>query len=267
MKRNIHKLLSLSVMVFCSANFIHAQVSITGTGTVYSQSFDGFISSGSSTWSDNSTLSNWYADKSGSGTLNIAADNGSSSTVSLYSYGATSSGDRAFGALPGTTGNGNLMVGLRMKNNTGFDIERMDDASGEFVKIAFVEGAGNSASAQSYSYMDACLANKAYYRIRQVDFNGEAHYSKVLLAERKEDKTIAFYPNPVSERLVMQWGSDEVLGSSIKLYDLFGKEYQVPALQLSPNSIQLDVSSLKRGGYMLSWVSGNQVNTKKILMN
>jgi len=101
---------------------MQAQVSITSVGQTYSQNFNVLPPSGSTTWSNNSTLSSWYADRSsGNGTISFYSDNGATSSNGLYSYG-TDANDRALGALPGNPGVGNLTLGLRMKNNSGATI-------------------------------------------------------------------------------------------------------------------------------------------------
>ncbi|MDP1581445.1 MAG: PEP-CTERM sorting domain-containing protein [Candidatus Didemnitutus sp.] len=92
------------------------QVSITASGT-YTQNFDTLISSSSATWTDNSTLANWYAQRSGTGTT-IAADTGSGTGGNLYSYGSTSASDRALGSLgSGNAAAGHFAWGVTFQNN------------------------------------------------------------------------------------------------------------------------------------------------------
>ena len=101
---------------------VQAQVSITSVGQTYSQNFNSLPSSGTTTWSNNSNLSSWYADRSsGSGAISFYSDSGVSASDGLYSYGSDAS-DRALGALPGNPGVGNLSLGLRIKNNSSSTI-------------------------------------------------------------------------------------------------------------------------------------------------
>ena len=108
------------IAAFFIANFAGAQIAMS-SGT-YSQNFDSLADSGSAnTWTDNSTLPGWYASKSVSPNdiTNYIANTGSLTTGSLYSYGATSSANRALGVLvSGSTGN--IAFGLRFTNDTAF---------------------------------------------------------------------------------------------------------------------------------------------------
>ena len=88
-------LYSYKVLVFVFLLYTltsYAQISMTATGG-YSQNFDTLPSSGSVNWADNSTLTSWFAQRSGMGT-EITADWGSSSAGNLYSYGSKSQTDR-----------------------------------------------------------------------------------------------------------------------------------------------------------------------------
>ncbi|MCU0432714.1 MAG: hypothetical protein MUC87_04605 [Bacteroidia bacterium] len=62
-------------------------------------------------------------------------------------------------------------------NNARFEIER--SADGEiFARIGTVAGAGTTSQPQQYSYFDAAAPEGiVYYRLKQVDFNGDYEYS------------------------------------------------------------------------------------------
>ncbi len=93
-----------------------AQVLMTGAGS-YSQDFNTLITSGTATWTDNSTLANWYGQRSGTGTT-IIAGNGSTNTGGLYSFGTGTTSDRAFGDL-GSGTPANLAMGVQFQNTSG----------------------------------------------------------------------------------------------------------------------------------------------------
>jgi predicted extracellular nuclease len=90
--------------------------------SAYSQNFNSLISSGSTTWTNGSTLSGWYSTRSGTGT-SIVANDGSSNGGNLYSYGTTST-DRALGSV-GSNGAGNFLWGARFFNDTGSTISTL----------------------------------------------------------------------------------------------------------------------------------------------
>ena len=86
----------------------------------YAQNFDSLATSGTSNpWTDNSTLSGWYASKALGGPLTTyRADNGN--TGALYSYGVAGVSnltDRALGSTSSGTP-GTIAFGLRFTNDT-----------------------------------------------------------------------------------------------------------------------------------------------------
>ena len=65
-------------------------------------------------------------------------------------------------------------------NNSYFNIERSVDAT-TFEVVGKLQGAGNSVSIKNYSYLDLKpLPKTSYYRLKQVDNNGEYKYSTII---------------------------------------------------------------------------------------
>ena len=94
-----------------------APVPITGAGS-YSQDFDMLPASGSTTWTDDSTLPGWYSQRSGSSGTSIEANAGTSGA--LYSYGTGSTPERALGSIgSGTATAGNFAHGVQLQNTSG----------------------------------------------------------------------------------------------------------------------------------------------------
>ncbi|HET9765629.1 MAG TPA: hypothetical protein VFS60_02205, partial [Thermoanaerobaculia bacterium] len=54
-----------------------AQVSLTTLGSPYTQNFDTLLTSGSTTWTNNSTIPGWFHARTGTG-ITIVANDGSS---------------------------------------------------------------------------------------------------------------------------------------------------------------------------------------------
>ena len=92
-----------------------APVPVSGTGS-YSQDFDTLPASGSATWADDSTIAGWYSQRSGTVT-DMKAGTGSDTGGGLYSYGSTSSGERALGAI-GSGAAGSFAHGLLIQNSS-----------------------------------------------------------------------------------------------------------------------------------------------------
>ena len=87
-------------------------------------------------------------------------------------------------------------------NNSHFELERSTDGV-EFVQIATIEGNGSTTSESNYEYKDYFISSDlTYYRLNQVDFNGEVTQSNIVVANAApvdEFKILTIYPNPSSE--------------------------------------------------------------------
>ncbi len=67
------------------------------------------------------------------------------------------------------------------RNNCCFEVERSKDA-GAFERIGSVAGMGQSNTLHSYVYDDSySLPGPVYYRLRQIDFNGQFSFSPVIV--------------------------------------------------------------------------------------
>jgi PEP-CTERM motif len=105
---------------------LSAQAQVSLTGTAYTQNFDNLATSGTANvWTDNSTLTGWYASQAGGSVTTFPgtyrAGDGSVNTGALYSFGTGTSTDRALGSVSSGTP-GTLAYGVRLQNNTGSTI-------------------------------------------------------------------------------------------------------------------------------------------------
>jgi hypothetical protein len=83
----------------------------------YSQNFNGLANTGTSNvWTDDATIAGWYSTR----TVYIASP-GSSTTGALYSFGTTSSSERALGSVA-SGGTGTVRFGARFVNDTGLAV-------------------------------------------------------------------------------------------------------------------------------------------------
>lgn len=109
-------------------------------------------------------------------------------------------------------------------NNKGFEIERSADAR-NWTRIDFVGSravGGNSNWQLLYSYTDAAPLNgNNYYRLKQVDLDGQHIYSQVKHAvARKATVSVTLTPNPVRHELKVKGLSGK---SMITVSNAFGQ--------------------------------------------
>ena len=112
-------------------------------------------------------------------------------------------------------------------NNKGFEIERRT-ATGEFTKIAFVNGNGTTTESKTYAYVDKDVHDGRYsYRLRQIDFDGESSLSKTIEVNVNIIEKFNLeqnYPNPFNPSTVIKYQIPQLGLITIKIYNMLGKE-------------------------------------------
>ncbi len=156
------------------------------------------------------------------------------------------------------------------KNNDYFSIERSSNG-GEYTEIGRVIGSGNSTSSKFYKFSDPSpLAPIGYYRLKQMDFDGEFEYSKIVTVKRYGKDQLTVYPNPASPgemqlQLPLQTGDYEIRITSVTgTNQLLHKGVMT---SIEENVIALDPeSALKPGVYILRLITTDQDQVMKIVI-
>ncbi len=121
-------------------------------------------------------------------------------------------------------------------NNEGFEIER--SSSGQlFNKIGFVKGSGTINKFKNYAYtdIDAFAQNEvAYYRLKQIDFDGKFNYSSVILVNDFKGvfDQISAIPNPFNSTFAIRMISNYKIDAEIVITDIQGKTVFMKKVEL-----------------------------------
>jgi len=159
-------------------------------------------------------------------------------------------------------------------NNSHFDIERQFGAS-QFTKIGRLEGFGTTSSTKDYQFEDYDISKPGvyYYRLRQVDYNGNEDLSGVIAIVVKDPnraKSVGIYPNPVLSDLNLQLSTQNHIGDiSIELFDATGKLVMTEELSIHDQSefVQhtMDVGKLSEGVYNISIKIGAETISRQFI--
>jgi hypothetical protein len=140
-------------------------------------------------------------------------------------------------------------------NNKQFDIEASYDGV-LFKKIGTVPGNINSASSLNYTFDDLDFFNpgKNYYRLKQIDLDGNYKFSSVVVVSVDEAKqsSVSIYPNPASNRIII--GIKQPSGNNLQLQmtDITGRLVWFKTLPGNNNSIPVNLPQLTKGIYIVS---------------
>ncbi len=111
-------------------------------------------------------------------------------------------------------------------NNSHFNIQRSTNSI-DFKNIASVAGKGNSTSVNNYSFNDVVdQTSNLYYRLQQVDVDGKATFSSIVLIKFSKNGSmdISIYPNPVVDANFTIAVKDAPVGKyQIAITDVSGK--------------------------------------------
>ena len=113
-------------------------------------------------------------------------------------------------------------------NNMGFEIERRFK-NGDWKKIGFSKGHGTATQKIYYTFDDLTLSEQGfiYYRLKQIDYNGDFHYSKeveVIYGEIPENYAIQQnYPNPFNPSTKVTFSLPEENKVVIKVFNAMGE--------------------------------------------
>ena len=145
-------------------------------------------------------------------------------------------------------------------NNNGYHVERQS-GNGTWASLDFVKG-NNKAS--TYTFEDKDPLSISYYRLRQVDFDGKETLSKVVSVSQILKGSIGIFPNPTSDKVnITLSDNDRLESTTVAVYNLIGK--QVLVQKTTANTLELDMSSLAKGTYLLKINTNNSIYTKKII--
>ena len=132
-------------------------------------------------------------------------------------------------------------------DNTGFDVERKQAGSpqsavGNFEKIGFIPGAGNSNSQKDYSFIDYGLSKsgKYFYRLKQISSDGSFKYSP----EVEVDVTIILqyslnqnYPNPFNPSTKISYSIPKDGFVKMILFNVLGEQVETLVSEFQSSGI------------------------------
>ena len=156
-------------------------------------------------------------------------------------------------------------------NNKGFEVERSLNGV-EFEAIGFVKGNGNSGAINRYNFTDARVleinrGSDVYYRLKQVDFDGNYEYSNVVLLGSEEGSDISLYPNPFVSTAGVYVSAMAASNVTIEVKDLMGRTIFTSSEDVVKGGQYISIEGLAHlsdGMYLVQVSMNGEVKTFKV---
>ena len=160
------------------------------------------------------------------------------------------------------TGSSNLLTWQTASEsqNKGFDIERSEDGS-RFEKTGFVAGKGTTTQTQNYTFTDL-RPNQgvSYYRLKQLDFDGQFEYSKIVSVKQNGKNIVSVFPNP-NKGMFTITGVEDTENKTFVLMNSVGQTFSITV----QNDGQINMSAYPSGVYYLHIVSTSSGQIMKLV--
>lgn len=155
------------------------------------------------------------------------------------------------------------------ENNDFFDVERSADGV-NWQRIDRVQGAGTSINTLHYETLDKNPLNGiAYYRLRQVDFDGTTAYSHLVSLKREiNGAAIAVYPNPATNQFQVAFEGFKSEVANINILDNSGRIVLAQNNNVLNNPVQIiNASGFQSGVYYIHVTSETESFVEKIVIS
>ncbi|MFY0627017.1 MAG: T9SS type A sorting domain-containing protein [Reichenbachiella sp.] len=132
--------------------------------------------------------------------------------------------------------------------------------------IGFGECNGTINETRSYGFIDYEFIESAYYRLKQVDFDGQFEYCEIIAVEQRSSEKVEIYPNPIVE------GQISIGGPSTNTFDAYlisisSKEIikMTGTLSELEKELNYNLSSIEPSAYLLKTTSRIETQTIRFI--
>lgn len=147
-----------------------------------------------------------------------------------------------------------------------FELERSSNGTADFDSIASIPA--TTATSGNYSFVDANaarLSQKAYYRLKMVDQDGQFKYSAVVVVTFENAASIMVTPNLLNagELISVNIAGNNQSKFDVKLFDMSGK---MISQQAGNSRMQITTSGLRKGMYIVSVSNQQEAKSFRVMV-
>ncbi len=154
-------------------------------------------------------------------------------------------------------------------NNSHFEVERSPDGQ-KFEHLGKVNGHGTSTLQHKYVFLDENPIATAYYRLKQVDVDGQYEYSDVIALKRTQNKALTIgniFPSPTKGQARFNISVSEATQATISIIDVTGRPLSAQKIQLEVGEQQqtIDLTKMPNGIYTVMITAENFSEIKRVI--
>lgn len=154
-------------------------------------------------------------------------------------------------------------------NNDKFIVQKSTNGI-DWINITEVKGFGNSNITQKYEYSDRNdyinSIKYVYYRLKQVDFDGQFEYSEIVKIINKTDKVDKIWVDNLYNNISIKYLSDKIANVSVSVIDINGNSLMVRNFNstIGENYFNISIIGFKNGIYTVILNDNIEVKHYKI---
>ena len=146
-------------------------------------------------------------------------------------------------------------------NSDFFAVERSADAK-QFSEFAQVDAAGTSVQKLYYSVRDdSPFSGVTYYRLKQVDEDGQFEYSETIALDNRHHADITVFPSPADNIVTVTLVEDPEMTIPVVVRNAVGKTVRVTEFDQRVEIV--DVSALPSGIYFITMIIDGEPTVQK----
>ncbi len=151
-------------------------------------------------------------------------------------------------------------------NNSHFEIERSTNGK-KFVRIGEVQGNGTALETQLYNFVDNSPQQINYYRLKQIDFDGQFEYSKTIVVNMEHQATldIRVFPNPTKNKFNIDFTNIIEQDVRIEIYNMNGQQVRSQILNVNGQFVTVNITDLQSGIYIMNVITKTRLMTRRIV--
>lgn len=152
-------------------------------------------------------------------------------------------------------------------NNETFEVERSTDLE-TWEVLTQLPGAGNSSVPINYEFIDTYPAlGINYYRLVQLDFDGEFTISNTVSAVIEfAFGEVDIFPNPTANQLSLR-STNNLKEAIFRVISVIGDEIYVPYTLRGENLVEMDVSKLRNGIYVIEIYINRSTYRRRVIID